>query len=135
MTMDPRLYAKRRRALGSRVKVAAELGVHPETIARRERGETPLREEHRLALMGLPMVRWWTTWVGDFPTPDVPHLGEVVEARGGLYVVTQPLPEAHALGTRWAVRCRPLECEPDEPEWVYLDEITTRGVPYEWPTD
>lgn len=51
--MTPQAYRSARMARGSRVEVAAKLGVHPKTLAKRERGALPISRETWLALLSV----------------------------------------------------------------------------------
>lgn len=55
--MTPAQYKTERTKRGSQRQVAALLGVHPNTVARRERGELPVTQEAILALTSLPIPR------------------------------------------------------------------------------
>jgi transcriptional regulator with XRE-family HTH domain len=46
-------YRKLRQSIGSQTEVAKLLGVDPQTISRRERGELPINKEAEMALRGL----------------------------------------------------------------------------------
>jgi transcriptional regulator with XRE-family HTH domain len=48
-------YRKARRQRGSQTEVAKLLGVDPQTISRRERGEIEINHEAALALLSLPV--------------------------------------------------------------------------------
>jgi transcriptional regulator with XRE-family HTH domain len=52
-------YQAERRKRGTQESVAAQLGVHPQTIAKRERGapDAPITREAWLALLSLPKKR------------------------------------------------------------------------------
>lgn len=53
--MTPKRYQHERRKRGTQAAVAAQLGVHAQTIAKRERGasDAPITREAWLALMSL----------------------------------------------------------------------------------
>lgn len=51
--MSPDQYQTERARRGTQSSVAALLGVDPQTISRRERGEIPITREAALALMSL----------------------------------------------------------------------------------
>jgi transcriptional regulator with XRE-family HTH domain len=55
--MTPRQYRRARIARGSQTQVAAKLGVDPQTISRRERGEIPINKEAALSLLALPAIK------------------------------------------------------------------------------
>lgn len=50
-------YKSERKERGTQVSVAALLGIHQVTIARRETGELPISREAELALLSLPKKR------------------------------------------------------------------------------
>ena len=50
-------YRTERERRGTQAGVAALLGVDPQTISRRERGEIPITHEAALALLSLPKKR------------------------------------------------------------------------------
>jgi hypothetical protein len=49
-------YRKARRARGSKLEVAQLLGVHLDTIVRREGGRLPVLKEAEMALLSLPVL-------------------------------------------------------------------------------
>ncbi len=53
--MSPDQYRTERKKRGTQASVAAQLGVHPQTIAKRERGapDAPITREAWLALLSL----------------------------------------------------------------------------------
>jgi transcriptional regulator with XRE-family HTH domain len=51
--MTPKQYRAERRKRGSQTEVAKLLGVDPQTISRRERGELPINKEAEMALRAL----------------------------------------------------------------------------------
>ena len=57
--MNPFEYQTERKKRGTQASVAALLGVHPQTIAKRERGapDAPITREAWLALLSLPKNR------------------------------------------------------------------------------
>jgi len=55
--MTPDLYKQARKLRGTQMAVAAMLGVHQVTIARRETGVLPITQECWLALSALPKKR------------------------------------------------------------------------------
>jgi transcriptional regulator with XRE-family HTH domain len=52
--MTPAQYRALRIKLGSQPAVAAMLGIDPQTISRRERGELPINKEAEMALRAIP---------------------------------------------------------------------------------
>ena len=57
--MSPAEYQTQRQLRGTQESVAAQLGVHAQTIAKRERGapDAPITREAWLALLSLPKKR------------------------------------------------------------------------------
>jgi transcriptional regulator with XRE-family HTH domain len=57
--VSPAEYKAQRQLRGTQESVAAQLGVHPQTIAKRERGtaDAPITREAWLALLSLPKKR------------------------------------------------------------------------------
>lgn len=57
--MSPAEYQAQRQLRGTQESVAAQLGVHPQTLAKRERGaaDAPITREAELALLSLPKKR------------------------------------------------------------------------------
>ena len=57
--MTPADYQRHRQLRGTQESVAAQLGVHAQTIAKRERGapDAPITREAWLALLSLPKKR------------------------------------------------------------------------------
>jgi hypothetical protein len=53
--MDSFEYKRQRRLRGKQFEVAVLLGVRPETISRREKGESPINKEAELALLSIPI--------------------------------------------------------------------------------
>ena len=55
--MTPENYKAAREQRGTQTTVAALLGVHQVTIARREKGALPITREAELAMLALPKKR------------------------------------------------------------------------------
>ena len=55
--MSPANYQTQRQLRGTQLSVAAQLGIDPQTISRRERGEIEVTRESWLALLSLPKKR------------------------------------------------------------------------------
>jgi len=57
--MTPAKYKSERKKRGTQKRVAALLGVHPLTVAKREQGraDAPISQEAWLALLSLPIPR------------------------------------------------------------------------------